>query len=88
MPLFAGHYMFIDPSSKPAYSSSSSSAAHPYRYARMSTPTLPPANQYCVRFWYTMLGSDIGTLQVYAQVSTQMLWTYAMLDLFKVMVTE
>ncbi|XP_053377463.1 MAM and LDL-receptor class A domain-containing protein 2-like [Mercenaria mercenaria] len=63
-----GHYMFIDPSQKPAYSSSSSSSSHPYRYARIISPTLPSAHQYCVRFWYTMFGTDIGRLRVYAQV--------------------
>ncbi|WAR04741.1 MLRP2-like protein, partial [Mya arenaria] len=62
-----GHYMYIDPTLKPYYKSSSSSHV-PQRKARITTPQLPAANEYCVRFWYTMIGVDIGTLKVYAQV--------------------
>lgn len=63
-----GHYMYIDPSKNPPYGSSSSSASHPNREAVITSPTFLPANQYCVRFWYTMYGSDVGKLRVYAQV--------------------
>ncbi|XP_052778688.1 MAM and LDL-receptor class A domain-containing protein 1-like [Mya arenaria] len=63
-----GHYMYIDPTLKPFHASSSPSPDVTPRKARMTSPELPAANEYCVRFWYTMNGANIGTLNVYAQV--------------------
>lgn len=36
--------------------------------SRLISPTFNPATNYCVRFWYTMYGKDVKTLNVYAQV--------------------
>ncbi|XP_052076434.1 mannose-binding protein C-like isoform X2 [Mytilus californianus] len=36
--------------------------------SRLISPTFNPASNYCVRFWYTMYGKDVKTLNVYAQV--------------------
>ena len=63
--------MYIDPTVKPAYSSSTNTG-HSARKARMTSPEFPVASEYCVRFWYTMFGTDVGSLKVYAQVNDGM----------------
>ena len=35
---------------------------------RITSPTFPPAPNYCIRFWYTMYGKDVDALNVYAKV--------------------
>lgn len=35
---------------------------------RITSPTFQPASNYCVRFWYTLYGKDVDTLNVYAKV--------------------
>ena len=64
----SGHYMYMDPYQHPVYGSSSSSYHGPTRYARMTSPEFPPSTEYCVRFMYTMYGTDVKTLNVYAKV--------------------
>ena len=61
--------MYIDPYRNPKYHSSSSSYHAPIRRATVTSPEFQPANAYCVRFWYTLYGPDIQTLNVYAKVS-------------------
>ncbi|KAL4225846.1 MAM domain [Mactra antiquata] len=63
----SGHYMFINPEASPPYHSSTTTSSA-YRSARLTSPIFPPSNNYCVRFWYTMHGSDTGSIRVYAQV--------------------
>ena len=60
--------MYMDPYQHPVYGSSSSSYHGPTRYARMTSPEFPPSTEYCVRFMYTMYGTDVKTLNVYAKV--------------------
>ena len=68
-----GHYMYMDPYQHPVYGSSSSSYHGPTRYARMTSPEFPPSTEYCVRFMYTMYGTDVKTLNIYAKVSNETL---------------
>ncbi|XP_071123909.1 uncharacterized protein [Mytilus edulis] len=37
--------------------------------SRITSPTFKPASNYCLRFWYTMFGKDVDTLNVYAKVN-------------------
>ena len=64
----SGHYMYIDPYHDPPYNSYSSSTHYRSRSATMTSPEFPPAQEYCIRFWYTLYGTNIGTFKVYAKV--------------------
>ena len=59
--------MHIDPFAQ-ATNHYSSSHHGQVRKAQMTSPEFPSARNYCLRFWYTMYGNDIGTVNVYAQV--------------------
>lgn len=63
---FPGHYIYIDPQSKAGSNSGSSTTP---RLARITSTEFPPAPEYCVKFWYTLYGSNTGNLKVYAQVN-------------------
>ncbi|XP_069102235.1 MAM domain-containing protein 2-like [Argopecten irradians] len=55
-----GHYLFVEGSS-------------PQRsgyQAKLLSPVLNPGQQYCLDYWYNMNGANMGTLDVYTQVST------------------
>ncbi|CAC5387223.1 unnamed protein product [Mytilus coruscus] len=56
-----GYYMALRATS-PVRSSTGTTTS------RLISPTFNPAPNYCVRFWYTMYGKDVKTLNVYAQV--------------------
>jgi hypothetical protein len=36
--------------------------------ARLTSQSFYQAPHYCIRFWYTMYGSDVKTFNVYAKV--------------------
>ncbi|KAH3887678.1 hypothetical protein DPMN_011696 [Dreissena polymorpha] len=54
--LLSGHYVYIE----------TSGALRQGDVARLWTPSLTPANGACLSFWYSMYGTTMGTLNVYA----------------------
>ena len=59
--LSLGYYMVLQASS-PVLSSRQTTTA------RLTSQSFYPAPHYCIRFWYTMYGSDVKTFNVYAKV--------------------
>ncbi|OWF37289.1 Enteropeptidase [Mizuhopecten yessoensis] len=58
----SGYYMSMDPQTQ------TSSSQHT-RHFRLVSPIMKSANNYCIKFWYNMYGTDVKDLKVYAKVN-------------------
>lgn len=65
--MYLGHYAFIE----------ASSPRVPGDVARLQSAPFNPTSKSCLHFWYFMLGSGIGSLNVYVVTATgnKTLWT-------------
>lgn len=43
------------------------STHRPNQKARLTSPTYPGSTTKCLKFWYNMYGSDVGTFNVYVK---------------------
>ncbi|XP_060083139.1 MAM and LDL-receptor class A domain-containing protein 1-like [Ylistrum balloti] len=58
----SGYYMLMD-----AKTLGGSSSGHT-RIFRLDSPSMKSSQNYCIKFWYNMYGSDVQNLNVYAKI--------------------